>query len=341
MAEQGTRRNLALIGSGIAIGAAYGLFVRGGAQLFPRSQVFGVMSVGFIFVLPLAVGFASVFVIERQQPQPVWMWLFVSSAAVVLGIVGTMLVFWEGWICALMFAPIGLIAGMIGGLIAGFWLRHRRRKITGIPLACVVILPLLITPWEGRAFARQDLRMVENTIEIDAPPAVVWRSIERVPRISSRELEPSWSHTIGFPNPVEATLSNEGIGGVRHATFEGGVLFVETIDEWEPRRRLGFSIRAQTAQIPPTTLDEHVTVGGKFFDVLHGEYVLEPLANGTTQLHLASRHRISTDFNWYAHLWTDAVMSDLQKRILFVVKNRSESAFRGENARRVIGSGTD
>jgi hypothetical protein len=127
---------------------------------------------------------------------------------------------------------------------------------------------------------------------------------------------------------VEATLSNEGIGGVRHATFEGSVLFVETVDEWEPKRRLGFSIRAQTGQIPPTTLDEHVTVGGKFFDVLYGEYVLEPLANGATRLRLLSRHRVSTDFNWYAHLWTDAVMSDLQKRILFVVKNRSESAFR-------------
>ena len=71
---------------------------------------------------------------------------------------------------------------------------------------------------------------------------------------------------------------------------------------------------------------EHVTVGGKFFDVLYGEYRLEPLSNGGTRLHLLSRHRVSTDFNWYAHLWTDAVMSDLQQRILLVVKNRSELA---------------
>ena len=142
-------------------------------------------------------------------------------------------------------------------------MRHRRRKMTQIPLACIMILPLLITPWESRVFARRDLRTVENVIVIQAPANVVWQSIERVPRIDPHELQPSWSHTIGFPNPVEATLSSEGIGGVRHATFEGGVLFVETIDEWEPQRRLGFSIRAQTEQIPPTTLDEHVTVGGE------------------------------------------------------------------------------
>jgi hypothetical protein len=102
------------------------------------------------------------------------------------------------------------------------------------------------------------------------------------------------------------------------------VLFIETIDVWEPQRRLGFSIRAQADQIPATTFDEHVTVGGKFFDVLHGEYRIERLANGSIRLHLTSESRVSTDFNWYAHLWTDAVMSDLQRRILFVVKNRAE-----------------
>jgi hypothetical protein len=81
----------------------------------------------------------------------------------------------------------------------------------------------------------------------------------------------------------------------------------------------------ETEQTPPTTLDEHVTVGGKFFDVLYGEYTLEALHNGSTRLHLVSRHRMSTDFNWHAHLWTDAVMNDLQHRILLVVKNRAEA----------------
>jgi len=189
-------------------------------------------------------------------------------------------------------------------------------------------LPLLLSPFESRFLTQRELRTVENVIDIQASPATVWLNIERVPRIATSELQPSWSHSIGFPDPVEATLSAEGIGGVRHATFQGGVLFIETIDAWDPDRRLGFSIRAQTDQIPPTTFDEHVTVGGKYFDVLHGEYLLEPLSNGRTRLHLTSRSRVSTDFNWYAHLWTDAVMNDLQQRILFVVKNRSEATHR-------------
>ncbi len=113
---------------------------------------------------------------------------------------------------------------------------------------------------------------------------------------------------------------------MRNASFTGGVLFTETIDQWEPQHRLAFTIAARTDQIPATTLDEHVRVGGPYFDVLRGEYRLEPLANGVTRLHLSSRHRVSTDFNWYAHLWTDAIMSDLQRRILHVVQKRCEGS---------------
>ena len=154
-----------------------------------------------------------------------------------------------------------------------------------------------------------------------------------MPRIAPEELPFSWSHRIGFPSPLEATLSFEGVGGVRHATFEGGVLFIENVDTWEPERRIAFSIHAQTDLIPPTTLDEHVRVGGPFFDVLRGEYTIEPLTNGATRLHLASRHRISTDFNWYARFWTDAVRGDLQDTILSVIQKRCETEVHEGTAR--------
>jgi hypothetical protein len=58
---------------------------------------------------------------------------------------------------------------------------------------------------------------------------------------------------------------------------------------------------------------------------LRGEYTIEPLPNGNIRLHLASRHRISTDFNWYGRFWTDAVMADLQETILVVIQKRCEA----------------
>src|SRR5262249_34210242 len=201
----------------------------------------------------------------------------------------------------------------------------RSRQTKNLTVACVLVLPLLMASWEKQVFYERDLRQVENVIDIQAPPEKIWSNIERVRAISAGELPKTWTRRIGFPDPVEATLSHEGVGGVRNASFTGGVLFIETIDQWEPQHLLAFTIAARTDQIPATTLDEHVRVGGPYFDVLRGEYRLEPLANGSTRLHLSSSQRVSTDFNWYAELWTDAIMSDLQSRILLVIKRRCES----------------
>lgn len=326
MDESPLKNNFLLIALGPATGLAYGLAVRYGAQVFRNSSLLAVMTLSFMLLLPFAMGFITIFVVERRRAQPVWVWLILPWATIAAAEVGMMAAYWEGMICIVMFTPIALVASTLGGVTAGLIVHFTRsRRAKRATLACVVCLPMLLRPFEARFLSQQESRRVENVTDIQATPATIWRNIERVPRIAASELQPSWSHSIGFPDPVEATLSAEGVGGVRHATFQGGVLFIETIDVWDPERRLGFSIRAQSDQIPATTFDEHVTVGGKYFDVLYGEYRLEPLANGTTRLHLTSRSRVSTDFNWYAHLWTDAVMSDLQRRILFVVKNRSEN----------------
>jgi hypothetical protein len=327
MDEAEPRENRKLAAFGAAVGCVYGLAIRFAAKSFPASQLFQVMTIGFILFVPFAIGFTTIFWIERRRNQPIWVWFLLPWIPLAASEVVTMLVLWEGAICVVMFTPIAAIAASVGGAAAGLIARYTRsRRSKDVTLVTVVFLPLLISAVEPQFLSQRELRNVESVIDIQAPPATVWKNIERVPRIRPTELQSSWSHAIGFPNPVEATLSEEAVGGVRHATFEGGVLFIETVDVWERGRRLSFSISAQTDQIPNTTLDEHVTVGGRFFDVLHGEYDLEPLASGGTRLHLLSRHRVSTDFNWYAHLWTDAVMSDLQRRILFVVKDRSEAA---------------
>ena len=198
-------------------------------------------------------------------------------------------------------------------------------------MGCVLVLPLLVAPVESRILSRYEIRQVDTSIDMHAPPAVVWRNIKSVRAIQPDELTPSWTRRIGFPAPVEATLSHEAVGGVRHATFAGGVLFIETVDVWQPDRHLAFSIHAVATQIPAATLDEHVRVGGEFFDVLRGEYLIENLQNGDTRLHLSSQQRISTDFNWYARLWTDAIMKDTQRTILRVIKNRCEAEARNTN----------
>src|SRR5215472_10997517 len=317
--------NLRLLLHGAAVGLLYGIAV-GLLARFYHGNGSEVMLLGFLLFTPFAMGFITVFIAEIKQAQRVWVWLLLPWLPVVGGALAAMLTLLEGLICVVMFLPLGLFVSTLGGAVSGVTARFlRSRRSRNLSVTCVILLPLFVAPWEQQVFHGWELRRVENVVDIQAPPAVVWRNIERVRPIRPEELPSSWSHRIGFPDPVEATLSHEGVGGVRDASFTRGVLFLETVDVWEPQRRLSFTIRPQTDRIPPTTLDEHVRVGGAYFDVLRGEYRLEPLATGKIRLHLSSQHRVSTDFNWYAHLWTDAVMADLQTRILTVIKRRCES----------------
>jgi len=318
--------NVKLLLFGTGVGALYGIFIRLAFGSHSLNQFVGVMSVAFLFVMPFVCGFLAVYFAEIRQQQSVAVWLLAPWLTVLGGCAVMILFLIEGWICIIMYLPVGLAFSSIGGVIAGLIARNKRLKRVGsVTTACILFLPFVFSPLESSLLNRRDIRTVENVIDIQASPAAVWDQIKTVPRIRKDELQRSWSHRIGFPDPTAATLSYEGVGGVRQASFDGGVLFIETVDVWEPLHRLAFSIHPQTAQIPNTTFDEHVTVGGPYFDVLRGEYRLEPLPNGKMRLHLTSWQRVSTDFNWYAHLWTDAVMSDLQKRILYVVQQRAES----------------
>jgi hypothetical protein len=330
--DSGLKNRWFLVAS-IGVGAAYGLFVRLAASV--TWDVFRVMSIGFLVFMPFALGCIVVYIAEIKRPQRIFTWIWLPSVSVFAALIGTFITLLEGAICIAMFLPLGLPLAILGGAIGGLAARYvRSRRTQGLAMACIMVLPFLIGPWEQKVFHEWETRQVENVIDIQAPPAVVWENIGRVRAIRREELPSSWAHAIGIPDPIEATLSHEGVGGVRHASFTGELSFIETIDVWEPGRRLGFTIAAETDKIPPTTLDEHVSIGGAYFDVLRGEYRLEPLAKGVTRLHLYSRQRLSTDFNWYAHLWTDAVMSDLQKRILHVVQQRCEQQAREAPAAR-------
>jgi len=327
--------NRRLILQGVIVGAAYGTLLR---IAFGRSvvghwisthdiyNVAGVMTLGFLMLGPFVMGLLTISSAGSRSFIPIWKWIFAPWLAVALMMLAVAAIGFEGWICIVMALPIALIFASLGGIAAGVFLRVRRRGIPTTTLSCIALLPFVLAPIEARVAAPIQTRTVSSEILIHASPNTIWRNIERVPAIAPSELQPTWTHLIGFPRPVEATLSFEGIGGVRHASFERGLLFIETITDWEPNHRLAFRIAADTALIPATTLDEHVTIGGRYFDVLDGEYSLEPVANGDTILHLVSHERLSTDFNGYAGLWTDSVMQNLQSSILKVIQHRCEHA---------------
>lgn len=312
----------------VAAGAAYGLVCRilfsGGNG---SGSVLVAMSFSFVFLVPVAIGFLTLTLAPDGLLDNRWYRVLAPWAASLLSLMGVWVTGWEGTICIAMMIPVILPLSNLGGLIA-YRMRRRsqlRGRLYAAGVLSILLLPYAAGPVEGAVPPALQMRTVERTIRIHAAPGEVWRQVVRVPRIRPEEYGTSLVHRIGFPRPVAATLSHEGVGGVRRASFERGVVFVETVTAWEPDRLLAFTIHADPSTIPPGALDEHVTVGGAYFDVLDGTYRIEPAGPGEVVLHLSSTHRLSTRFNFYASLWSDLVMGQIQANILRVVKHRAEA----------------
>ena len=282
------------------------------------ARVLGTMTLGFLFLAPFSIGVVTVALTDPKQMTWVralfWPWI-----SVVLGILVALAMKWEGYICIVMFIPVGLIMSALGGALAKVIFARRANPMV---LASFVLLPMASQVIEYQFRLPLTYHEVNSEIHIRARPEDVWDEIKSVRTIQKAELADSWVHKIGFPRPLDAVVNHEGLGGVREARFERGLVFDETIDTWEEPQALGFQIAARP--VPPETLDEHVTIGGQYFDVLHGLYEIEPAADGVI-LHLKSRFRLSTRFNFYSALWTDLIMHRIQDDILSVIQARSET----------------
>jgi hypothetical protein len=299
---------------GAGLGLAYGVL----ARLLGMSSLFQLLSVAFILLVPGTMGYLAV----RPLVDPPWSKrIWVSWVPWLLAVALAWLVGQEGAICILLATPAALVMAALGGFLADTSV-GRSRPMLPILLA----LPLAAGPIEARWEPATELRLVQNTMEIAAPAQVVWEHIREVRRISRAEHGDTFFNVIGFPRPLEAKLVGSGVGALREASFEGGVLFLERITAWQEPARLAFEIHANTAGIPATTLDPHVVVGSRYFDVLDGEYRIEEARPGVTRVWLSSHHRLTTALAPYAHLWSDAILSSVQERILGVIRARCETA---------------
>jgi hypothetical protein len=306
------------------IGVGYGIAMR---LVFGHTWAgagigFGVMTVAFLFVVPFVIGGLYALRFPKQFELGLARAIFGAMGTSLIAVAATLALAIEGAICVAMAAPVFAVMAGLGGLAGWGMRRWSSRPSRPTLMSAVALTPLVFAPVEHQWRPPERTEQNDTAIHIRASPEAVWREIKSVRAIQPQELPWTLSHAIGLPRPVEATLSSEGNGGVRLATFERGLVFRESVTAWEVPRRLSFSIRAE--DVPAGALDEHVAVGGEYFDVLEGTYVLEVLGARDVLLHLSSRHRLSTRFNAYAGLWARFVMSDLQNAILKVIATRAE-----------------
>jgi hypothetical protein len=304
----------------------YGIFVRLAFTSEQFSDLFGTISIGFLFFTPLALGALTVF-FGPDDYRTSWPYFILGPWVPCLIFCAIAAVFtWEAWICVVMALPIFLAMSTIGGLVMFGFLKITEKSGTSEKgfMGLLLLAPFVITPLESMLPTQDSIRVVHTQIEVNASPETVWRNITRVAEIGEAERRFSFFHLAGLPRPQYATLSYDGVGAVRRGQWEDGLVFVETIREWRPNQAYTMQMAADTSLVKPSPLPLK-EIGGRYFDVIEGRYVIEPVSENKVILHFTSTHRLTTRFNFYGGLWTDFFMRDVQNYILEIMKARAEA----------------
>lgn len=307
----------------ITIPTLYAIVLRLIFGITTWDELFGVMTVTFLFLLPTIVGVLTVYLSSEENAKKNSYKVFAPWIPIILFLVITLALAIEGWACWLMILPLFLIAATIGGFIGGSL--KQRQGNEKLNVSILVLLPFIFSPIESLIETIPGTYKAYTYIDINAPAQKIWDNVTSVKEIKEDDDKGYLSNFLGFPRPVKAELNFEGIGAFRAATFTNGLVFNETVTEYIDNKKMVFTIKANTYDIPSTTLDDHILIGGDYFDVLNGTYELEYLGNGIHRLHLFSHFKMKTTFNFYAGWWGKWIMKDIQNNILKIEKERSET----------------
>ena len=195
-------------------------------------------------------------------------------------------------------------------------------------LTCVAIFPLLMGPVELNFLESSKIYEVENQIEINATPEIIWSQLGNVKQIEDHEIPISITTLIGVPSPISAQMSGLSVGSVRTSRWEKGVVFKEVITEWSKGKRMAYDFDIDPDVIPDDSLDKHVKLGGEYFSPLSGKYEIETSQqSGKSILKLSTIVRDDTNFGVYSRFWGELIFSDFHDSLLGLIKNRSEKVY--------------
>ena len=276
----------------------------------------------FIVLAPLLVGAVTVYVSEWQKRQTWKYYVGASFIATQLFVLGTLLIMIEGLICAVIIAPLFGLMGVMGGLLMGAicrwtsWPKHAVYSLAAIPL--------ILGGFEQRLPLPERINVVEHSRFISASPEQVWRHLMDAKDIAPQEVADAWMYRIGVPLPQAGVTEHRDEGLVRHVTMGKGIHFDQIATQWETGRYVRWKYRFAPDSIPAQALDDHVKIGGHYFDLIDTEYELRP--NGTgTDLRISMHYRLSTRFNWYAQPVAEFLIGNFEQVILDFYAMRAET----------------
>lgn len=284
----------------------------------------GLVSISFFGLVPMVIGFITIALGSGDATNSLKRAIFAPWLAIAFFLLTSVILLLEGSICVVLALPGFLLLSSVGGLIA-WWIIRQRLPQTGA-LSTVLILPVLVSPIEGSIPPESRVNTVESRIEITAPTSEVWAQITDVGLISKDELSFGLTRLMGMPQPLEARMEATESGWVRNTRWEQGIEFRELITDSREGEYLDWNFDFPPSAIPDGVLDEHVRIGGQYFELLQGGYRLEPDQDGSTVLTLRTTYRVTARPALYSRYWAKLVMSDFHRMILNLIRDRSEEA---------------
>lgn len=301
--------------SGVVVGVVLRILFFGGPG-HPYAPMMG----SFVLLVPATIGAVTVYIAEKQAPRT-WSYYFLAPCiANILFVLSTMAIMIEGIICAILVVPLFAVIGGMSGLVMG--VVCRATKWPKQTMYSIVALPLIFGGLEQRLPLPNQVKTVERSLLVAATPEQIWSHLENARDIQPEELNSAWMYRIGVPLPEAGVTEHMGIGTVRHVSMGKGIHFDQIARVWEPNQRVIWTYRFTPDSFPPNALDDHVRIGGEYFDLRDTEYLLTPMRN-QTELRIRMSYRVSTQFNWYAQPIAEMLIGNFEDTILHFYANRA------------------
>lgn len=309
----------------ILFGAAYGLL---GRILFGyNSQVFDIkiISISFIVATPFTIGAIVVYGLRNTGPSISQM-ILAPWLAIALTLAGSAISLLEGTVCIVLASPIFFGASSIGGLIMGLTLRWTKKGTS--TLNSFLVLPLALASIEPTTAQQPQILEDRVSIEVDAPPHRIWEEIKNARNIRREELPWNFTHWIGVPRPLEGFNVMSPEGEVRYSKWERGVHFSALVTHQIEDRTITWKYKFGPDSFPKGSLDDHVKIGGQYFNLYDTTFNLEPLSANTTRLEIISHYSVTTNVNFYGVPVARFIANDFMSTIIHLYKYRSEKQHR-------------
>ena len=302
-----------------AAGAAVGL-----AMLVASVFLLKSYGIALFFGAPFALGAVTAYLFNRGQTRS----LVATDQVVMLSLSllagGILLFALEGAVCLAMVLPIALVTAMLGALL-GRRLAVRSSSASPYAMVGVLLLPGGIAAVETVREAPR-MREVVSVIEVDAPPATVWRHVVSFSALPEPAGASRWLFRLGIAYPRRATIVGSGVGAVRYCEFSTGA-FVEPITRWEAPTRLSFDVASQPPPLQEWSPYRRVLAPhlDGYFRSRRGEFRLTGLPGGRTRLEGSTWYTIDIHPVWYWRFSADFIVRRIHGRVLSHVKVLAEA----------------